>query len=131
VARRRCSPRGPALEARRGRRARGRRRRPDSARERARAMRARRASPPSSFPSRLVPESADRVGDDAAVVLVPQAPPYELLGHGRGQISHLAPELLSGTADIGIPLGLRRFDETPRFGAGGFREAALRLPRLP
>src|SRR3989442_9174693 len=93
-------------------------------------MRARRASPPPSFPSRLVPESADRVGDDAAVVLVPQAPPYELFGHGRGQISHLAPELLSGTADIRVHLSLRGFDEALRFGAGGFDEAPLLLPRF-
>src|SRR2546422_7678995 len=37
-------------------------------------------------------------------------------------------DLLSSTADIGVHLSLRGFDEALRFGAGGFDEAPLLLP---
>ena len=59
----------------------------------------------------LVADFRDRVGDDAPVVLVAQAPAYELLRDRRGELGDLAPELVTRSPNVSVHLRLRGLDE--------------------
>jgi len=60
----------------------------------------------------LVADLGDRVGDDASMILVTQAPAHELLGDRGRQVSDLAPELLARPPHVGVHLRLRRLHES-------------------
>ena len=59
----------------------------------------------------LVADLGNRLGDDASMIFVAQAPAHELLGDRRRQIGDLATQLVEGAAYVGVHLRLRGLDE--------------------
>src|SRR5206468_2712349 len=72
----------------------------------------------------------DRLGEDAPVLLVAQALPDELLGHGGRELCDLAPQLVARASDVRLHLRPGALDEPLRLRAGGVDEPRPLLRRL-
>ena len=77
--------------------------------------------------SRLGADLLDGVVDDAAVVLVAERLPHQLLGDTDREPGHFATQLLAGAPDVRLGLGPGGLDETAGLGLRRFDELSLLL----